>query len=297
MSNNPQQNDPVDILNLMLQNNLIDGAKMHIAAFKLPYKIEIRDDKPVLLNTTPGCETWLNKFISIDSDTVALKDDARKLSMIDDEVLILGETGTGKELIARAMIGDRDAKFCRINCAAMPKELIESELFGHKKGSFTGAMTDKKGMMEVAKGGVLFLDEVGDLPLEIQAKLLNALQPIDGKRYIRPVGGTEEVEISCRIVCATHRNLMEMVNDKLFRLDLYARISTFVLKIKPLRERRCDIPDIMQEIGKILHREKDVTELLNGSFRDMIMSSEFKLELNVRSLEQIIKRYSVLKKI
>lgn len=292
---NTNQN-PLDILNLMLLNNLIAQAKDYISINKLPYKIEIREGKSVILDTTPGSETWLSKFITIDDETIQLKDDARKLSKIDDEILILGETGTGKELIARAMIGDRYAKFCRINCAAIPRELVESELFGHRKGAFTGASGEKIGMMEAAKGGVLFLDEVGDLPLDVQAKLLNALQPIDGKRYIRPIGDTEEIETSCRIVCATHRNLLEMVKDGLFRIDLYARISTFVLRIKPLRERRCDIEPIIKELGRIHNKEEQASNLLDV-FGELLKSEEFKLELNVRSLEQALKRYSVLGRI
>jgi len=222
--------------------------------------------------------------------------DALKLSQIEDEVLILGETGTGKELIARSLIGDRKGGFYRVNCAAMPSNLIESELFGHKIGAFTDAKSSKKGLFEIAKDGVLFLDEIGDLPLDTQAKVLNALQPIDGKRYIRPVGSNDEVEINCRVVCATHRNLEEMIENKLFRMDLYARISTFILSIKPLRNRKCDVVPIVKELGFILKKELKAQEFIDKYIED-IMNDKLSLRLNVRSLEQSVKRFSTLGKV
>jgi transcriptional regulator with PAS, ATPase and Fis domain len=219
-----------------------------------------------------------------------------KLSKINDEVLIIGETGTGKELIARAMIGDREGDFKRINCAALPEALIEAELFGSVKGSYTGSTETKKGMILSANNGVMFLDEVGDLPLTVQAKLLNVLQPIDGKRWVRPIGGTEEKEISCRFVCATHRNLRKMVEEGSFRQDLYARISTFELRIKPLRERKRDIAPIVLAIGEILGIQDKAQEFLSV-YTEQILDGNIDLSLNVRSLEQAIKRYSILGKI
>ncbi len=283
-------------LQLMLDNNLTDTVQLLIDTNKLQFKIGTKDGKLVLEDSVVGAELWLKKFISIDDETIQMKDDCCKLSKVDDEVLILGETGTGKELIARSLIGDRDGKFLRINCAAMPKELIESELFGHKAGAFTGAVGTKTGLMAAAKNGVVFLDEIGELPLETQAKLLNVLQPVDGKRYIRPVGFNEETEISCRIVCATHRNLWEMVEKNQFRLDLFARISTFVLKIKPLRERKCDIKPIAESIGFSMKKETYIQSFLEKYHDDYINGKE-SLVLNVRSLEQAIKRYIVLGRI
>jgi transcriptional regulator with PAS, ATPase and Fis domain len=259
---------------------------------ELKYKIE----KGKLVDSVTGAALWLKKFITEDEDTISLKSDAMKLAKVDDEVLITGETGTGKELIARAMIGDRVGSFNRINCAAMPEALIESELFGHKAGAFTGATSTKKGLIAAAQDGVMFLDEVGDLPLTTQAKLLNVLQPIDGKRFIRPVGDTEEKEINARFICATHRNLKDMVEHNLFRKDLYARISTFELHIKPLRQRKSDIIPIVNALGELLKVQSKVQEFLDTYLDDMI-DGKIDLSLNVRSLEQALKRYNILGKI
>jgi len=288
-------------LKLMLANNLVDGVNNLINIWKLQYrvsKVDVKEEdklvtKYVLEDLLTGADLWLKKFITHDDETIAMKKEAKILSRIDDEVLILGETGTGKELIARAMIGDRTGAFKRINCAAMPKELIESELFGHKAGAFTGANVAKQGLMVAAKDGVLFLDEIGDLSLDTQAKVLNCLQPIDGKRYVRPVGSNDEVEITCRIVCATHRDLEQMVKEGKFRIDLYARISTFVLSIKPLDERIEDIAPIVKEIGASLKCEIKAKEFLD-KYMDKMINKELSLALNVRSLEQFVKRYNVL---
>jgi transcriptional regulator with PAS, ATPase and Fis domain len=305
-NNAPRSEAPDEpTLKLMLANNLKTAVENLINIWKLQYRIteEMVEDpitkerkktgKWILEDLLTGADLWLKKFITADEETMAMKREAKTLSKIDDEVLILGETGTGKELIARAMIGDRVGAFKRINCAAMPKELIESELFGHKAGAFTGANVSKQGLMVAAKDGVLFLDEIGDLPLDTQAKVLNCLQPIDGKRYVRPVGSNDEIEITCRIVCATHRDLADMVAKHLFRIDLYARISTFVLSIKPINQRVEDIAPIVREIGIQLKCEAKAAEFLE-KYMDKMINKELSLALNVRSLEQFVKRYSVL---
>ena len=303
--NNGLQPPEESSLRLMLDNNLVDAVNNLISIHNLKYRVVekmIKDPltgepkktgKYLLEDSLTGADLWLKKFITEDEETIEMKIEAKKLSKIDDEVLILGETGTGKELIARAMIGDREGAFKRINCAAMPKELIESELFGHKAGAFTGANTSKQGLMQAAKDGVLFLDEIGDLPLDTQAKVLNCLQPIDGKRYVRPVGSNDEIEITCRIVCATHRDLGAMVKENKFRIDLYARISTFVLRIKPLDERVEDIAPIVKELGVMLKCEVKAQEFLL-KYMDKMINKELSLDLNVRSLEQFVKRYNVL---
>lgn len=249
-----------------------------------------------LMDSVTGAELWLNKFITVDEDTKVLKQDAMKLAKINDEVLITGETGTGKEIIARAMSGDREGGFYRINCAAMPEALIESELFGHSAGAFTGATSAKKGLIRSATKGVMFLDEIGDLPLLTQAKLLNVLQPVDGKRYVRPVGSAEEIEIDCRFVCATHRDLRAMIEHGQFRQDLYARISTFTLHIKPLRQRKGDIAPIMESLGVTLKMESKAKEFIE-KYLDSMLNDDMDLSLNVRSLEQALKRYAVLGKV
>jgi|ERR1700722_246139 len=279
-------------LQTFLDNGMIEVVQ-NILNLNPDLKYKIENGK--LLDSVTGAALWLKKFITEDADCITLKQDAMKLAKVDDEVLITGETGTGKEIIARAMIGDREGDFKRVNCAAMPEALIEAELFGSVAGAYTGSTGAKKGMILSANNGVMFLDEVGDLPLSIQAKLLNVLQPIEGKRFIRPVGSTEEKEITCRFVCATHRNLLDMVKAGAFRLDLYARISTFELHIKPLRERKADIIPIVIALGELLKINTKV--FLEKYTEDIIYDSSFDLSLNVRSIERAIKRFSVLGKI
>lgn len=220
---------------------------------------------------------WLDQLITQDERMLKLKENVLKLIPHEDCVLIRGETGTGKELIARALHGSRKGPFMAINCAGMPDTLIESELFGHAKGAFTGAEKNKIGLMEIAENGTLFLDEVGELNMPTQAKLLRVIQ----ERSIRRVGGDQEIKVNCRIVSATHREL----SHSEFRKDLYYRISTFELVTVPLKERWNDVPLIIES----LDTEKRISNIQN-----FCIGIDLNLEGNVRSLQQMIRRFYVL---
>ncbi len=182
---------------------------------------------------------WTSKAMD---DVVAL---IRRVAPTPSSVLITGESGTGKELVARMLHDGSDRKvraFVALNCGAIPEQLIESELFGHVKGSFTGATKDKKGLFEAAQGGTIFLDEIGELTLGLQVKLLRVLQ----ERVVTPVGDTHEVPVDVRVVAATHRNLRDAVNEGRFRADLFFRLNVIEVRMPPLRERRDDIVPLAQ---------------------------------------------------
>jgi two-component system response regulator PilR (NtrC family) len=211
-----------------------------------------------------------------------------KVSRSQAPVHISGESGTGKELVAH-MIHDsgprRDGPFVPINCGAIPTELMESEFFGHRKGSFTGAVTDKTGLFRTAEGGTLFLDEVADLPLHMQVKLLRVIQ----EKSIRPVGQPDEEPVDVRILSATHRNLAELVAAGQFREDLYYRINVIELRVPPLRERGEDILMLAHHILQRLCAEQG-TELPGLSAQAQAVLLEYPFPGNVRELENILER-------
>lgn len=231
---------------------------------------------------------WLKRFITQDHTMLALKATIQRLSEVDDPVLITGPSGTGKEILANALHGLRPpGAFHAINCAAMPSELIESELFGHRSGSFTGAKYDNEGVFRAAKGGTVFLDEIGEAPLHLQTKLLRALQPAsDGRYYVRPVGDTRDYPVNCRVVCATRRNLREMVDCGTFRDDLYARLMTFELYVTPLATRTGDIPVILRHLGVADEIAADIITA-QGFTQDVAL-------FNVRALQAYARRAAVL---
>lgn len=232
-----------------------------------------------------------NSFANIIGNSGAMHkifDLIQRVSQTATNVLITGESGTGKELIAKAIHYNgplKDKPFVTVNCGAIPENLMESEMFGHKKGSFTGAHADKMGLFEVANGGTLFLDEIGELPLTIQVKLLRAIQ----ERVIRMVGGTEDIKVEVRIVAATNRNLEEFVKSGGFREDLYYRLNVISIKSPPLRERREDIPILATHFlekynGKLSKQVKTI------SVDAMEMLKKYDYPGNVRELENIIER-------
>ncbi len=203
-------------------------------------------------------------------------------------ILITGESGTGKELVARAIHSDSkraDRPFVSINCGAIPAELMESELFGHVKGSFTGAVRDKEGLFETASGGTLFLDEIAELPMKLQVKLLRALQ----ERRVLPVGGTQEVEVDVRVISATNRSLKEEVAENRFREDLFYRLNVIPIRIPPLRDRKEDIPLLIEHfLGKF--GKEHGRNVMHVSEAAMMILQGYDYPGNVRELINIIER-------
>lgn len=211
-----------------------------------------------------------------------------KLARNQAPIFISGESGTGKDLVARlihAKSPRADKAFVVVNCGAIPAELMESEFFGHRKGSFTGAIADKQGLFQTADGGTLFLDEVADLPLSLQVKLLRAIQ----EKSIRPVGAQNEIRVDVRILSATHKNLAELVRDGLFRQDLFYRINVIELNVPPLRERRGDIPALAE---CILNRLTAANGLPPKRVSESAMQTlaQYDFPGNVRELENVLER-------
>ncbi len=206
-------------------------------------------------------------------------------------VLILGESGTGKEVVARNLHYHsvrRDKPFVPINCGAIPGELLESELFGHEKGAFTGAISARRGRFEMAEGGTLFLDEIGDMPMSMQVKLLRVLQ----ERTFERVGGNKELKADVRVIAATHQNLEELIKDGSFREDLYYRLNVFPIDMPPLRERMDDVPLLVNELIARMENEK------RGSVRftpaAMIALCQYRWPGNVRELSNLLERMVIM---
>ena len=210
----------------------------------------------------------------------------------DASVLILGETGTGKELVARA-IHDlspmKDRALVKVNCAALPSELIESELFGHEKGAFTGALSRKIGRFELANGGTIFLDEIGDLPLPLQAKLLRVLQEGEFER----VGGTNTIKVDVRVIAATNRDVADEVREGNFRSDLYYRLNVFPLEILPLRKRESDIP-LLVDFFLAKYAKKLGKHFEGVSQETMQRLKKYPWPGNVRELQNVVERATIV---
>lgn len=215
-----------------------------------------------------------------------------KVAETDSAVLVYGESGTGKELVARAIhrrSARREGPFVKVNCGSLPRELVQSELFGHEKGAFTGAIRQKKGKFELAEGGTIFLDEIGDLPLEAQVNILRVLQ---AKEYDR-VGGEETIHADVRVIAATHRVLIEMVAEGTFREDLFYRLEVIPIRLVPLRDRKADIPDLVEHF---LHKkcEEMSRPLKRLTDRAMAAMASYTWPGNVRELENVVERTLVL---
>ena len=240
----------------------------------------------------------LNKLTALDTEIVSVSPEMDKVKKLilkiaksNSTVLIRGESGTGKELIARSMHKNSlraNETFQAVNCAAINENLLESELFGHEKGSFTGAVAEKKGLFEIADNGTLFLDEIGELDIALQAKLLRALQ----ERQIRRVGGIKEIDVDVRVLAATNRDLLKMTEEKRFREDLYYRLNVLSIEMPPLRTRRTDVPVLIDYFLKKHTR---------GTDRKITIAADAKRRLddysypgNVRQLESALERAILL---
>jgi two-component system, NtrC family, response regulator len=271
-------------------NKPVDPQILAMVVDRAYHLYEIEQENMALVSKS--LSTPLDGLITSSPAMLKICELVEKVAPSDLSVLILGESGTGKEVIARALHNlsqNSDGRFVAINCAAIPENLLESELFGHEKGSFTGASSQKIGKVEVANGGTLFLDEIGDMPLDLQAKMLRFLQ----ERVIERVGGTKEIPINTRVICATHRPINEMIDQGSFRNDLFFRISDITIDLPPLRERDDDILVLAQAFVERYAKQQDkVVKGLSPSAETLLMNYECKG--NVRELDKIIRRAVIM---
>jgi two-component system response regulator PilR (NtrC family) len=245
-------------------------------------------DENIRLKAELRTHYGLERMLGTAPTMVRLFETIRTVAQTSSTVLVSGESGTGKELVARAIHAlspRRDAAFVSINCGALPETLLESELFGHMKGSFTDAHQTKRGLFEMAHRGTLLLDEVGDMPLSMQVKLLRALQ----EKRVRRVGATEEIEVDVRVIGATNRTLDALVRERQFREDLFYRLNVIPLRVPPLRERREDIPLLVDFFLKRFSAEmgKHVTAVSHDAMARLV---KYSWPGNVRELENVLER-------
>ena len=246
----------------------------------------------LLLKDALSQRIGMPKIIGKSPKMLSVAENIRKVAPTKSTVLLLGESGTGKELFARAiheLSPRKEDPFVTINCAAIPRELLESELFGHEKGAFTGAGDKKLGKFELANKGTIFLDEIGEMDIVLQSKVLRALQ--EGE--IERVGGTKPIKVDIRIIAASNKNLETSVTEKTFREDLYYRLSVFPLTIPPLRERKEDIPALVEHFISKFSLEMNISQKgISQNAMDLLKSYSWKG--NVRELENVIERALIL---
>ncbi len=263
---------------------------------QLPWPVPLETLRAVL---APLKSRWLGERLRQDQRGLigssraleTLRHEVAQVAPTDATVLILGETGTGKEVVARMihMLSERaDKPFVPVNCGAIPGDLLESELFGHEKGAFTGAITQRKGRFELAQSGTIFLDEIGDMPFSMQVKILRVLQ----ERKFERVGGSTSFDADVRIVAATHRDLLSMVDEGKFRQDLYYRLNVFPIQTQPLRALRDDLPEIASALVQRLNREGRPAPELSPDVLSVLQQHDW--SGNVRELANVLERLGIL---
>jgi DNA-binding NtrC family response regulator len=280
-----------------IRNGAFDFIEKPLDLNRILVTIRNARDKSVLVEETKQLKTTVKRFkgSSIIGETepiIHIKEMIEKVGPSDARVLITGENGTGKELVARSLHDYSSRKkmsFIEVNCAAIPAELIESELFGHEKGAFTSAVKDKKGKFELASGGTLFLDEIGDMSASAQAKVLRALQ----ENVIQRVGGERDIKVDCRVVAATNKDLRKEIAEGRFREDLYHRLAVILIHVPSLNDRREDIPLLADHFMTLICAEHGIPR---KSFTDDAMEA---LKLinwtgNIRELRNIVERLIIL---
>ena len=284
MAKDPNPTDQTGQITLAMENALahqeITHLKNKLAEEKLYLQEEVRTERG---------------FEEIIGDSQALIQVLKQVEIVaptDSTVLIQGETGTGKELIARAihqLSGRKERTFVKLNCASIPSGLLESELFGHERGAFTGAISQKTGRFELADNGTIFLDEVGDIPLELQSKLLRVLQEQEFER----LGSTKTFRVDVRLIAATYRDLKSLVEAKAFRNDLYYRLNVFPVTMPPLRERREDIPRLVRYFTQqhAVRMKKHIDTVPANTLEAL---SRYDWPGNVRELENLVERSVIL---
>jgi DNA-binding NtrC family response regulator len=254
-------------------------------------------EKGQLLRSNAALKTSIKKFmgnsmVGSSSAILEVQDMIRKVAPSDARVLITGPNGSGKELVARSLHEQSlrsKAPFIEVNCAAIPAELVESELFGHEKGAFTSAVKDKKGKFELASGGTLFLDEIGDMPLNAQSKVLRALQ----EKVIQRVGGEKDIKVDCRVIAATNKNLREAINNGQFREDLFHRLAVIPISVPSLNDRREDVPQLCEHFIQQVCQEQGVApKVLTPKALEMLQTMNW--TGNIRELRNVLERLVIL---
>jgi two-component system response regulator GlrR len=244
--------------------------------------------QPSYTQNVPKESTWRENIISRSAIMESLLQQTKQVAQSDFSLLIHSASGTGKELLAKAIhqaSKRHDKPFTAINCAAIPEQLLESELFGHAKGAFTGAGKNHIGLFQATNGGTLFLDEIGDMPMNFQVKLLRALQ----EKEIRPVGSTQSIKIDVRIISATHKNLQQAIIDKTFREDLYYRLNVVELELPPLSERREDIPLLAQHfLCNVEMNSRTKVKGFSSEAMELLISAPW--PGNIRQLQNVVEQ-------